>query len=343
MKRDARSLSTEAQHELRIRAVKMKLSGMTYKEVSGHLDIATSSIQNWMTLYHEGGFQNLKPLKRGRKKGEQRTLSAKQEKAIQKHIAEKTPEQLKMDFALWTRPVIREFIRQRYGIELPVRTLGEYLKRWGYTPQRPKRRAYEQQPEEVKEWLDVEYPKIEKRAKREDAEILWSDETGFSNQDNRARGYAPKGKTPVARGMAKKVTISMISAVSNRGALRFMMYKGALNTEKFLEFLKRLIKGARRKIFLIVDNLRVHKAKRVRQWLEKVAGQIELFFIPPYSPELNPDEYLNQTVKAQIANKPPAESTKDLGERVRSKMRSNQRKPELVKSLFAHPAVRYAA
>lgn len=321
----------------------MKLSGLTYKEVSGHLEVAVSSLQNWMGLYNEGGFTNLVPLKRGRTTGAKRTLSAKQEKAIQKHIAEKTPEQLKLDFALWTRPVIREFIHSRYGVLLPVRTLGEYLKRWGYTPQRPKRRAYEQQPEEVKQWLDVEYPKIEKRAKQEGAEILWSDETGFSNQGHRARGYAPKGKTPVARGLAKKVTMSMISAISNRGSLRFMIYKGSLKTDKFLEFLKRLLKGAKRKIFLIVDNLSVHKAKRIQKWLKGKEAEIELFFIPPYSPELNPDEYLNQTVKAQLANKPPAENAKELSTRLRSRMKSNQKRPDLVRSLFSHPAVKYAA
>ena len=224
--RDARKLPPDAIQELRYRAVKMKLDGLTYKQVSEHLQVSVAAIRNWMGLYRDGGWDNLKMLRRGRPFGSNRTLSQKQEIAIKKLIIDKTPEQLKMPFALWSRPAIRQMIEDRYGVLLPVRTLGGYLKRWGFTPQRPKRRAYEQQPEAVQNWLDTTYPEIEKRAKLEKASILWGDETGFSNQSHVGRGYAPKGNTPVARGQAKRVTTSMISAVSNKGALRFIDLQG---------------------------------------------------------------------------------------------------------------------
>ncbi len=342
-KRDARKLSSEAQQELRHRAVAMKLDGHTYQSISRDLQVSITAIQNWMKLYREGGWGNLVLLRRGRPKGSNRTLTKRQETAIQKTIIDKTPDQLKMPFALWNRPAIRELIEKRYGVLLPIRTLGEYLKRWGFTPQRPKRCAYEQQPEAVQQWLDTTYPAIKKRAKREKAEILWGDETGFSNQSAVGRGYAPKGVTPVARGLAQRITTSMISTVNNRGTLRFMVYKGSLKTDTFLTFLKRLIKGAKTKIFLVVDNLRVHKAVRVKRWVSENAERIELFYLPSYSPELNPDEYLNNTVKSQMRNKPPAASRGELEGRLRSCMRSNQQRPVLVRSLFKQKQVRYAA
>ena len=342
-KRDTRKLPPEAIQELRHRAVQMKLDGLTHLEVSRNLQVSITAIQNWMNLYREGGWENLRLLRRGRPEGSNRTLSKRQERAIQKVIVDKTPEQLKMPFALWTRPAIREMIEKRHGILLPIRTLGEYLKRWGFTPQRPKRHAYEQQPEAVQQWLDHTCPQIERRARRERAEILWGDETGISNQSHVGRGYSPRGVTPVARGMAKRVTTSMISAVSNRGTLRFMVYKGALKTDTFLKFLRRLIRGAKKKVFLIVDNLRVHKSVKVRRWLRAHPEQIELFYLPPYSPELNPDEYLNNTVKSQLRNMPPATSQGDIQGRLRSRMRSNQKRPALVRSLFEKDSVRYAA
>jgi len=302
----------------------MRLDGYTIGAIADALDVGTTSVKNWKKLYDEGGWTNLKPLKRGRAKDSGKRLNPKQEKKIQKLIRDKNPEQLKLDFALWTRPAIRDLVSREFGVDLPVRTLGDYLKRWGFTPQRPLKKSYEQQPERVRQWLDVEYPAIAKRSKRENAEILWSDETGLSNQDHRGRGYAPKGQTPTVTSEVKRVTTSMISAVSNKGSLRFMVYKGSLKTDTFIEFLKRLVKSAEKK------------------WVEK-SGKIELFFIPPYSPELNPDEYLNQTLKAQIRNKPAAKDGKSLQQRVRKQMRSNQKRPALVKSLFRHKHVKYAA
>ena len=210
MNRDARKLSSDAQRELRSRGVMMLQAGKTYREVAALLDVSTTALQNWMSLFREGGMDALCPKRRGRAHGAKRRLKARQEQVIQRQIADKDPEQLKLPFVLWTRPAVGELIWKRYGVRLPVRTLGEYLKRWGYTPQRPKKRADEQQPEEVQRWLNVEYPAIERRAKQEGALILWGDETGVSNQDQRGRGYAPRGQTPVVRGMAQKIRVNMV-------------------------------------------------------------------------------------------------------------------------------------
>lgn len=343
MKRDARKLKTEAQHELRTRAVTMLRAGKTYREVGALLEVSTTALQNWMGLFREGGMAALYPKRRGRICGTARRLTARQEQVIQRLIADKDPEQLKLPFVLWTRPAVGELVWKRYGIRLPVRTLGEYLKRWGYTPQRPKKRAYEQQPEEVRRWLDTEYPAIERRAARENALILWGDETGVSNQDQRGRGYAPRGQTPVVRGMAQKIRVNMVSAVGNRGDLRFMSYKGSMKVATFIRFLGRLIRSSDQKVFFIVDNLRTHRSAAVRKWVAKRADQIELFHLPSYSPELNPDEYLNQAVKAQLKNRPWGSDRKGIHSALKRQMVRNQRNPNLVARLFEHPRVRYAA
>lgn len=341
--RDVRKESPEVIEELRKQAVKLKQRGFTHARIAETLDVSLAASRLWWRLWVSRGDSGLKLLKRGRPLGACRNLSKAQEKVVIRAITDKTPDQLKMPFALWTRPVIARFIEQRFNIRLPVRTLGHYLKRWGFTPQRPKRRAYEQQPKAVQRWIDKEYPAIARRAKAENARILWGDETGVSNQDHRARGFAPRGRTPVARGVAYRVSTSMISAIGNRGEVRFMIYKGGLKANVFVKFLSRLIKDSKHKIFLIVDNLRVHKAKSVRAWLEERSDKIEVFYLPPYSPELNPDEYLNNTLKARLRNQPPACSDPELKKQVSRAMKSAQRNPDLIRRLFHHPSVAYAA
>lgn len=210
------------------------------------------------------------------------------------------PNQLKLPFALWDRQAIRQLITLQFGLDMPIRTVGEYLSRWGYTPQKPIRKAYEQRPAEVQRWMDESYPAVKAQAKTEKAEIYWDDETGISTSGNRVRGFAPAEKTPELRLNARKEHISMISAVGNKGKLRFMLYEEAMNGKRLIEFMKRLVKDAGHKVILILDNLRVHHYKPVKQWLEKNRDKIEVFYLPAYSPELNPDEYLNNDLKSFV-------------------------------------------
>lgn len=340
---DRRSSTPEVIRELRDRTVALRLQGVSHLKIATMLNIGESTSRKYWSLYRQGGQSALDLGQRGRPLGSQRRLTARQENNIKKAITDKTPDQLKMPFALWTRYAVGQLIQKRYEIQLPIRTLGEYLKRWGFTPQKPKRHDYEQQPEQVRHWLDKQYPKIARKAKQENAEIFWGDETGINNQDQVGRSYAPKGKTPVRQAMAKKVSTSMISAVSNKGSLRFMVYRKGMNSRVFLVFLKRLVSSNERKVILIVDNLRAHKSKAVRGWLEANQNQIEVHYLPPYSPELNPDEYLNNTLKKQLSNRPPAGSVAEQQKRVRSQMRSNQKRPNLVAALFQASAVLYAS
>ena len=341
-KRDARKISSEAQYELRCRCLRMVRRGMKQVEVASILEVSRTSVVRWLRNYRQEGMNGLKQKTRGRRHGQKRRLDREQERGIQRMLVDKTPDQLKLPFALWTRKAVQEAIAQHYDVKLPIRTVGEYLHRWGFTPQKPVKKAYEQQPERVKKWLDEEYPGIARKAREEGAEILWGDETGISSEDNRGRGYAPKGQTPVVYGPGKRFSASMISAINNQGKMRFMVYEGALRVDTFLKFLRRVIKDTGRKIFIIVDNLRVHHAKKVQKWVEKHKDRIEIFFLPPYSPEHNPDEYMNQDVKAHMRKKPAPRSDRELKKGLRSYMKHLQWKTDKVARFFEHENVNYA-
>ena len=341
-KRDARKISSEAQYELRCRCLRMVRQGMKQVEVASILEVSRTSVVRWWRNYRQEGMNGLKQKTRGRRHGQKRRLDREQERSIQRMLVDKTPDQLKLPFALWTRKAVQEAIAQHYDVKLPIRTVGEYLHRWGFTPQKPVKKSYEQQPERVKKWLDEEYPGIARKAREEGAEILWGDETGISSEDNRGRGYAPKGQTPVVYGPGKRFSASMISAINNQGKMRFMVYEGALRVDTFLKFLRRVIKDTGRKIFIIVDNLRVHHAKKVQKWVEKHKDRIEIFFLPPYSPEHNPDEYMNQDVKAHMRKKPAPHSDRELKKGLRSYMKHLQWKTDKVARFFEHENVNYA-
>lgn len=342
-KTDTRKLSPETQYELRKQVIRLRKQGKPNKEISELVGLCPTHVSTIWQLYQKGGIDALKPKVRGRKEGEQRNLAADQEAAVKQLLIDKTPDQLKLQFALWTREAVRQAIKKKFGIDLPLRTITDYLKRWGFTPQKPAKRAYEQNNKAVQQWLDTSYPEITARAKQEKAEIHWGDETGVQSDAYNAKGFAPKGKTPIVRLNAKKSSINMISAITNQGKVRFMLYGENMTSQVFIKFLARLIKDAKSKVFLILDNHRVHHSKLVKAWLGQHTEQIELFFLPSYSPELNPDEYLNGNLKQKVRSGIPARSQKDLIKKTRSFMKTLQRRPHHVKGYFRHPLVAYAA
>ena len=342
-KQDARPLTREAKEQLHKQAVRMKKAGMKFGEIAKILGVNRNAPSIWCKAYEEHGTAALKPKTPGVKHGTNRTLTAEQEADIQKCIVDKTPDQYKLNFALWTRQAVQDLIKLRTGITMPIRTVGGQLERWDYTPQKPLKRAYEQRPEAVRKWIEEDYPIIQQKAKEEDAEIHWGDETGIRSDSQHGRSYSPKGKTPVIRLNAQRRSINMISSITNKGKVRFMMYEGTFDAKRFIKFLIRLCKEAKRKIYLILDNLKVHHAKVAQAWLDKHKGQIEVFFLPSYSPELNPDEYLNCDLKGGVHSKPPARSQQELKDNVFAHMRMLQKHPERVANYYKHPKIRYAA
>ena len=341
---DGRGLSPERQYERRKLAVRLYEQGKSFAEIDELFGMSHVTVRHWVKVAEEHGLSALKPKTRGRSHGEARRLSAEQETRIQKLICESRPEQLKLSFALWTRMAVRLLIEQEFGLDLPIRTVGEYLKRWGFTPQRPMVRAYEQRPEAVQAWLNETYPGIKSRAVKEKAEIHWCDETALVNTDVRGRGYQPKGKTPVAYAVGgTREKLSMISAVTNQGKASWMIVEENFNADKFIEFLAALIKDARQKIFLIVDNLRVHHSKIVKAWVAEHINEIELFYLPSYSPELNPDERLNADLKYAIGSKVAVRTKTKLRNATNEHLQTISESPERVKSYFQDKHTKYAA
>ncbi|KKW68004.1 endonuclease DDE [Lampropedia cohaerens] len=341
---DARRLSPAEQHERRRQVIRAWKRGIKKRQIGRDVGLSYSAVCKIIDRYEAEGAKSLLPRTRGRKTGEQRVLNAQQEAHIQRLICERRPEQLKMDFALWSRPAVQQLIERECGIHLHVRSVGKYLARWGFTPQKPIRRAYEQSPQAVKAWLDDEYPAIAKRAKAENAEIHWGDETALVNTDVRGRSFAPKGQTPVVRVIGgTRQKLSMISTVTNQGKARWMIIDGAFNHEKLIEFFEALVKDADRKVFLILDNLGVHHCKPVKAWLAEHVDQIEVFYLPSYSPELNPDERLNAELKHVIGSRVPARTKDKLRAVTNEHMAQLERQHERIRAYFRDPRIKYAA
>ncbi len=312
---DGRSLSPSAQEVIRMKAVKAVQGGMSQKEVMQVFGISRAALAKWLSVIREKGMKGLKARDRGRPKG-QGQLDSRQVKEIMELIINQMPDQLNLPFMLWTRQAVANLVMRRYGIQVSRFTMGRWLKHWGLTPQKPIRRALEQNPELVQCWLEVEYPQIRREAGQERAEIHWGDEMGLRSDHQAGTSYGLKGKTPVIPVSGQRWQFSMISTVTNRGRLRWMLYKGGFNNEVFLKFLGRLLKGCRSKVYLIVDGHPVHKSKAVEKWVEKRAERIRLIFLPGYSPELNPDEYLNNDVKANAAGRLRSITAQEMMENV---------------------------
>lgn len=334
---DYKKCTPEVIYEARKIVVKMWKKCHPVKEIAEVTGLSINTVYITIRKYKVKGMQGLKPQKRGVKSGETRTLSTKQEKEIIKMITEKNPDQLRLKCSLWTRNAVQELIREHYGITMPIRTVGEYLKRWGFTVQRPMKQAMNQKPEQVQEWLKNTYPSIHNSAKMEGAEIFWGDETAIQNESNYARGYAPKGKTPILKVQTVKMHINMISAISNRGKVHFMFSQESINSEKLIDFMERLIKDTGHKIYLILDNLRAHHSKAVIGWIDEHKEQIALFYLPPYSPEYNPDEYLNHDLKQSIGHREMVKDKEELQSRADEFMDGLASSSDHVKSYFDHP------
>jgi len=339
---DTRTLSPAAQEELRRRVVHaIKDQGMKKSHAAVTFQVSRSSIDAWLQAVETSGDEALAAKKRGPKP--EPRLKSRQIKSIIAQITKGCPDQLKLPFALWTREAVRQLIKKRFGLSLSIWTVGRYLKSWGFSPQRPAKRAYEQDPVAVCRWLEEEYPAIASRAKAEKARIRWADEMGLRSDHQSGTSWGRIGQTPVIASTGKRFGCSMISAISNRGELAFKVYTERFTGRVLIRFLHRLIRLYKQKTFLIVDGHPTHKALLVKRWLAKHADRIELFFLPGYSPQLNPDELLNCDTKANALARRRPHNQQELIREMRAHLRSRQRSPEIVKRYFQEKHVRYAA
>ena len=317
--------------------------GLSQAEAARVVGVQRQTVNIWLQRYRAQGADGVLDGRRVSPRRGKGLLTADEAMKVQGWIRDRMPDQLKLPFALWTSRAVRELVERRLEKRLGLSTVPLYLRRWGMTPQKPLVRAKERSPAAVTAWLELDYPAIARRARAAKAVIYWGDETGISNQDQTGRSWAPKGRTPAVARTAKRVTRSMIAAVSNRGLMRFMLYEGALNADLFLDFLRRLVRDAGRKVVLVVDNLKVHKAGKVRAWLESHRHEIELVYLPSYAPDHNPVEHLNNDLKQQLRQQPQPDSKDELIRNARSVLCSIQRSPERVRAYFKPEPVRYAA
>ena len=342
--KDARSLPPAAQEALRKRAVAAYLQGgLSQTGLAIRFCVSRMIVSTWLKAYGSSGEEALASRQRGPDKGSGRLVTDKQAEKIRRLVIDKCPEQLKLPFYLWTREAVRDLIQRKYDITVSINTAGNYLRAWGFTAQKPVRRAYEQNATAVQRWLDDEYPTLVKRAKAEDAIIYWGDEMGVRSDHQTGRSYGLRGQTPVIPGTGQRFRCNMISALTNRGHLCFQVFEGSFNVKLFLGFLTRLRKQAKRKVMLIVDGHPVHRAKLVQAWRTENKDAVEIVYLPSYSPELNPDEMLNNDVKSNAVGRRRPKNVTELKGDVRAYLFSTQKRPDVVSSYFDERHVRYAS
>lgn len=298
---DFRSLTPQTQETIRLKSMAALKEGRSKTEVARLFGVTRQAVHVWIVRRQEAGTRGLRARRRGRPLGGR--LSPKQERKICCLITDHCPDQLKLPFYLWTREAVVHLIVQRFGVRLSVWTVGRMLARWGFTPQKPTRRAFEQDNRAVRSWLTRKYPAIRALARREKALVFWADEMGLRGDHAAGRSFSPQGQTPVILGTGQRFRCNLISAITNRGQLQFMVFKERFTVRVFLKFLRRLRRQNRRKIFLIIDNHPVHLAQATWRWFKGRRADLHVYFLPGYSPELNPDEYLNQDVKTNAVGR----------------------------------------
>ena len=340
-KDDARKLDHATLEALRIRGVQSVQDGESPEVVARALRIASRTIYSWLTQYRRGGWGALKakPLA-----GRPPKLDDKKLKWIYNAVAQKNPLQFRFQFALWTREMVATLIKEKYGIRLAANSVGRLLAQLGITPQKPLHRAIERDEALVQKWLKAEYPKIKKMATAQGADIYFGDAAHIRSDHHAGRTWGKKGETPVVMATGARHGMSLISAITSKGHMRFMVKEsGGVNADVFIEFPKRLLIGAKRRVFLIVDRGPAHRAKKTKAFVETLGGRLKLFFLPPYSPDRNPDELVWKHLKADTVGRMVVTSKADFKSKVVSSMRSLQRNPRKICSFFQKPSLQYAA
>lgn len=333
---DARSLSPDALFDLRTRVVAAVRAGMTQTEAARVFAVHRSAVNRWCQA------PDLRPRRRGRKPTGG-PLAPGPAAALLDAVRTRHPDDLGIPDTLWTRDAVAEYAAAQFGVRRSRYVRGRWLRRHGFTPQRPARRAYQQDPAALDRWRADVYPGLAAEAKAAGAEVHWLDETGLRTDHAPGTGYAPRGRPPVVRVSGKPHRVNVISTVTNAGLLRFSVFAGRFTAAVFIAFLGRLLGSTTGVVFLVADGHPVHRGNKVRDWVAAHADRLRLFFLPPYSPEVNPTEYLNNAVKGTVPRVKRAKTREELAEQVRLYLRVAQRRPEVVRRFFAAKPVRYAA
>ena len=340
MKIDGRTLDHKTLEHLRITAIRRVLEdGESPSEVMRSMGLCRTSIYPWLRQFED---QGLEALVEKIAQGREPKLSDKQQQQVKQWIVGKDPRQYGFDYGLWTRRIVQSLIAKKFHIDLGWTAVGRLLARLEITPQKPLRRAYERDPQRIQQWLDEDYPKLRRRAQKHGAKIYFLDEAGFHSDPVLGRTYGLKGHTPVVPTSGQRQSINAISAVNAKGEFWYNIYSGKLNAERFVEFLQDLMKNRRERVFLVVDGHPSHKAKKVAAYVKSLGGKLELHFLPPYAPDLNPDEFVWSYAKRNGVSKKPLCQNESLKERVEADLHSIKHNKQLVKSFFCAKSVVYA-
>jgi transposase len=336
---DNRKLDHKALEHIRRLAVKRVLAGEKPSTVAKSLGVYRTSIYKWLRGYQKAG---LAALKSTTAKGPKPKLSAEQKKQVRRWIVGKDPRQFGLDYGLWTRRIIAAMIREKFGVALTLPAIGNLLRSLDITPQKPLRRAYKRSPKKIREWKLQKYPALRQRAKQRGAEIFFLDEVGVRSDSPLGRSYGLRGKTPVVKTSSQRQKVNAISAVNARGAFWYNVFTGTLTAARFITMLKALLKGRKKPILLVLDSLPAHKTKAVAAFVQSTKGRLELHFLPPYAPDLNPDEFVWSHLKQNGVSKKPLRENEALRERVEQDLAAIKKNRPLIRSFFKAPSVSYA-
>jgi transposase len=335
---DGRKLDHKTLEQLRIRAVGQIQQGAHPEDVAQGLGMTRAAVYAWLAKYREGGLDALraKPVP-----GRPPSLSGPQLARLYGLVVGNDPRQLRFAFALWTRAMIRELIRREFDVGLSEVSVGRLLRKLGLSPQRPLYRAYQQNSEAVRRWKIEEYPAIRAQAAQVGATIYFTDEAGVRSDYHAGTTWAPVGRTPVVAATGDRFGVNLISAVTAKGKLRFAAYDGNLNAKVFIDFCRRLLDDTQGPVFLVLDGHPVHRSTAVKHFAASTDGRLRLWFLPGYSPELNPDEWVWKHVKHDRIGRAGVSGPDDLKAKALAALHRLQRLPHLVRSFFRDPSLRY--
>jgi transposase len=341
---DNRKLKINEIEVLRKKAIEAVVKhGETQKRASELFGFTQKSMSKYITSYRDKGEAALVYHKRGVKPGTYSKLTEEQLWVIKKVITNKTPDEVGMSYTLWTSKVVCEYIEKVFQVKYAERSMRDVMKRLGFSPQKPIARAYKRDPKKIAEWLERDYPAIKVLASQEGARIYWGDGMGINSSDNRGRTYSPRGVTPAIKNAGVRFKCNMLAAISPQGFMNWTVFSDNFTAKQFTNFLGRLIRQIQQKIFLILDNHKVHHCEHVRNYVNKYKDKIRLFFLPPYCPELNPEELVNQDVKANANNYKPVKTAKDLAANLRYYLTKVQFNEFKIRSYFTQHDVAYAS
>ncbi|WP_221939406.1 IS630 family transposase [Streptomyces benahoarensis] len=338
---DARTWSPDAQEAVRLLAVSALVEGRDRVEVAALFKVSARAVDNWWAKWQAGGRDALLSGTRGRRAGEHQVLSEAEQAAVRQAVLDHTPCYLGLSGQLWTRGQIGELIFKLYRVRFTEPGVGKYLTRWGLTFQRPDERAVEQDPEAVRLWHEETWPAIRARAKAENGEVLFADQVGIRSDQVTGRTWGAQGRTPVVRRTGNRFSVNAMSAISTRGRMHFMVFTESFDAKVMCHFLARLVGHFDHKVHLIVDRHSAHHSKTVRAWLADHQDEIELHFLPSYSPERNPDELVNTDLKRSLPHTQRARNRAELATETRRFFHRRQRQPHIVTGYFKTPHVRY--